>query len=58
LSLAIVVLFVQRQLLIHLNHKKEKTWNTMSPEEKIAYQTNQEDREKDGNKRLDFKFAF
>jgi len=52
------VLFVQRQLLIHLNHKKEKTWNTMSPEEKIAYQTNQEDREKDGNKRLDFKFAF
>ncbi|GJN76411.1 hypothetical protein PLICBS_010524 [Purpureocillium lilacinum] len=58
LSLAIVVLFVQRQLLIHLNHKKEKTWNAMSPEEKIAYQTNQEDREKDGNKRLDFKFAF
>lgn len=30
----------------------------MTPEEQVEYQTDKEAREKDGNKRLDFRFAY
>jgi hypothetical protein len=58
LSLAIVVFIVQRQWLIHLNKVKEREWEQLTPEQKVEYQTDKEARERDGNKRLDFRFAY
>ena len=58
LALSLVTFVVQRQYLVHLNKQKERVWNALSPEEKIIYQTDVEEREKDGNKRLDFRFAY
>jgi len=49
---------VQRQLLVWLNKKKERVWSTMSVEERAAYQNDNETREEDGNKRLDFRFKY
>jgi hypothetical protein len=49
---------VQRQWLIHLNKRKEKAWDSLSAEQKVVYQTDQEAREIEGNKRLDFRFAY
>lgn len=49
---------VQRQYLWFLNRQKEKQWSTMSPEEQVLYQSDQEAREKEGNKRLDFRFKY
>ena len=58
LSLSLVVFIVQRQYLVRLNKKKINVWNSMTAEEKVEYQTNNEAREADGNKRLDFRFAY
>ncbi|KAM6534793.1 MFS domain-containing protein [Fusarium falciforme] len=58
LSLSVVVFLVQRQHLIRLNKKKEAQWDQMTPEQQIEYQTDKEAREVDGNKRLDFRFAY
>jgi hypothetical protein len=58
LALALVTFLAQRQYLVYLNGKKEKVWNEMSPEERLVYQHDQAAREKDGNKRLDFRFAY
>lgn len=58
LSLSLVVFMVQRQYLGHLNKKKRQAWDTMTAEEKIEYQTDNAAREADGNKRLDFRFAY
>lgn len=44
--------------MIILNKRKEKVWAVMSVEEKNAYQNDAEVREKDGNKRLDFRFKY
>ena len=57
-ALSLVTFLAQRQYLIHLNKKKEQAWNAMSSEEKSAYQDDQEAREKEGNKRLDFRFQY
>ncbi|KAK6820759.1 hypothetical protein PG995_003589 [Apiospora arundinis] len=57
-ALSLVTFIVQRQYLAHLNKKKEDAWSAMSSEEKAAYQADQEAREKDGNKRLDFRFQY
>ena len=43
---------------MYLNHKKEKMWNTMSMEEKTRYQDEPEAREREGNRRLDFRFKY
>jgi hypothetical protein len=48
----------QRQYLVYLNNQKEKVWLTMSEEERQEYQLDQVAREKDGNKRLDFRFQY
>jgi hypothetical protein len=57
-ALSIVTFIVQRQLLVWLNNKKERVWSTMSVEERAAYQNDNETREEDGNKRLDFRFKY
>jgi hypothetical protein len=58
LSLAVIAVLCQRQYLIHLNKKKEAEWDQMTPEQKVAYQMDKKARERDGNKRLDFRFAY
>ncbi|KAH6894434.1 major facilitator superfamily domain-containing protein [Thelonectria olida] len=58
LALAVVTFLVQRQWLIRLNKKKEAEWEQLTPAEKVEYQTDKEAREKDGNKRLDFRYAY
>ena len=57
-ALSLVTFIVQRQFLIHLNKKKERTWEAMSLEERNAYQNDIQARERDGNKRLDFRFKY
>ncbi|KAI0602909.1 major facilitator superfamily domain-containing protein [Biscogniauxia sp. FL1348] len=57
-ALSLVTFVAQRQYLVYLNRKKEKVWNGMSAEEKLAYQNDSEAREIDGNKRLDFRFQY
>lgn len=54
----LLVILVQRQVLVHMNKKKDAAWKALSPEEKVAYQNDTEAREKDGNKRLDFRFVY
>lgn len=58
LALAVVVFLVQRQWLIRLNKQKEVEWERLTPQQKVEYQTDKEAREKEGNKRLDFRFAY
>jgi hypothetical protein len=41
-----------------LNKRKERIWDAMTVEERLAYQNDQEARELDGNKRLDFRFKY
>ncbi|KAI4594317.1 hypothetical protein KJ359_008340 [Pestalotiopsis sp. 9143b] len=57
-ALSLVTFMAQRQYLKHLNKQKERAWEQMSLEERAAYQNDQEAREKDGNKRLDFRFQY
>ncbi|EFX05285.1 major facilitator superfamily transporter [Grosmannia clavigera kw1407] len=54
-ALSLVVFIVQRQVLVHLNKKKSAVWDVMSAEEKTAYQEDTLSREKEGNRRLDFR---
>ncbi|RHZ54231.1 putative MFS transporter [Aspergillus thermomutatus] len=56
--LSLVVFVSQREFLRYLNRQKEKKWNAMSAEEKVLYQSDQQAREKEGNKRLDFRFKY
>ncbi|PLB44520.1 MFS transporter [Aspergillus steynii IBT 23096] len=56
LSLAVFV--TQREFLRYLNRQKDRKWKAMSAEERIIYQSDQTEREKDGNKRLDFRFKY
>lgn len=58
LCLSVVAFLAQRFWLIHLNKKKIEQWEQMTPEQKLEYQTDKEQREIDGNKRLDFRFAY
>ena len=53
-----MVFIVQRQWLRQLNKTKERKWSALSLEEKEAYQANKEEREKDGNRRVDFRFKY
>ncbi|KAK3381808.1 major facilitator superfamily domain-containing protein [Podospora didyma] len=57
-ALSAVVFILQRQYLVHLNKKKEERWEQLSEPERLAYQNDIHEREKDGNKRLDFRFAY
>jgi len=57
-ALSAVTFLVQRQALVYLNKQKERKWSAMSAEEKADYQNDKEAREKEGNKRLDFRFVY
>ena len=57
-ALSLVTFVVQRQWLVYLNKKKAQEWDVMTEEEKAEYQADLAAREKDGNKRLDFRFAY
>lgn len=56
--LSLVAIAGQRQVLVHLNKRKEQRWEVMSAEERTAYQSDTVAREKEGNKRLDFRFVY
>lgn len=56
-ALSLLAMVVQRQVLVHLNKKKEEKWSRMSPQEKAMYQADVVSREAEGNKRLDFRFV-
>lgn len=58
LALSLATFLLQRQWLVHLNKRKAKVWDSMTQEQKVIYQTDQEAREAEGNKRLDFRFAY
>lgn len=55
---SLVTFVVQRQVLRHLNKKKEEKWSTMSHQERLEYQNDHAAREKEGNRRLDFRFVY
>ncbi|TLD33020.1 hypothetical protein PspLS_00763 [Pyricularia sp. CBS 133598] len=57
-ALSLVTLLVQRTVLTTLNKRKESKWAVMSEAERAAYQNDTEAREKDGNRRLDFRFVY
>ena len=57
-ALSLVVFVSQREYLRWLNRRKAKVWDAMSSGERVAYQADQVEREKDGNKRLDFRFQY
>jgi len=57
-ALSIMTFIFQREWLRHLNRKKERLWSGMSHAEREAYQNDAEERERDGNKRLDFRFKY
>ena len=57
-ALSLVVFLSQREYLRWLNKRKARAWDAMSSEERVAYQADQVEREKDGNKRLDFRFQY
>jgi hypothetical protein len=56
-ALSLLTFVVQRQVLVRLNRKKQREWEGMTSEEKAVYQADTVAREKEGNKRLDFRFA-
>ena len=57
-ALALATFIGQREYLKHLNRRKERVWDGMTLEERNAYQADTEARERDGNKRLDFRFRY
>jgi hypothetical protein len=57
-ALSIVTFIVQRQYLVLLNKRKERIWSQMTVQEKANYQADSVEREKEGNKRLDFRFQY
>jgi hypothetical protein len=56
-ALSVITFLVQRWALVRLNKKKQEKWEQMTSEEKAVYQADIAAREKDGNKRLDFRFT-
>ncbi|KAE8154349.1 major facilitator superfamily domain-containing protein [Aspergillus avenaceus] len=56
--LSMAVFLAQREFLRYINRQKEGEWDALSPEDKVVYQSDQAAREKDGNKRLDFRFKY
>lgn len=56
--LSLGAILVQRQVLVGMNKRKDRAWKAMSPEERAAYQNDTAARERDGNKRYDFRFVY
>jgi hypothetical protein len=57
-ALTLVVLLLQRTWLARLNKRKETVWAGMTIDEKAHYQADIEARERDGNRRLEFRFRY
>lgn len=57
-ALTLVTFVVQREYLRYLNRRKKTVWDSMTVEERLSYQDDREQREQDGNKRLDFRFKY
>lgn len=57
-ALALVTFVVQREWLRLLNRRKERVWDQMTVQERAEYQADSGAREKEGNKRLDFRFKY
>ena len=55
-ALTLVTFVVQSLYLRVLNKRKERIWDAMTVGERAAYQEDRVAREKEGNKRLDFRF--
>ncbi|KAK0631382.1 major facilitator superfamily domain-containing protein [Immersiella caudata] len=49
---------VLRFVLVHLNKEKEKKWGQMTSEERLVYQNDIAARSGEGNRRLDFRYAY
>ncbi|RAL61385.1 hypothetical protein DID88_009519 [Monilinia fructigena] len=57
-ALSLATFMAQRQHLRMLKKRKEKIWERMTKEEQAIYQNDSVAREKDGNKRLDFRLKY
>ncbi|KAK4446393.1 major facilitator superfamily domain-containing protein [Podospora aff. communis PSN243] len=57
-GLSVVTFLVQRFVLVQLNKKKGEEWEQMTPEERLVYQNDIAARSGEGNKRLDFRYAY
>ena len=57
-ALSLVTFLGQYFYLRTLNSRKERIWESMTLEERVAYQEDKAARELDGNKRLDFRFKY
>lgn len=57
-ALSLVVFLAQREFLRWLNRRKEKVWQGMTMVERERYQSDSVEREREGNKRLDFRFKY
>lgn len=57
-AFTLATFIVQREYLRYLNRRKETVWELMTVEERLSYQDDRREREKDGNKRLDFRFKY
>lgn len=57
-ALSLVAFILLQQYLKHLNRRKERQWQDMTIEEREVYQADHDAREKEGNKRLDFRFKY
>jgi len=53
-----LVIIGQGYFLRSTDKKKARQWDSMSVHEKVVYQDNHEQREKEGNRRLDFRFPY
>lgn len=59
IAIAASLVFIgQGYYLRSINRKKDRQWREMSVHEKVMYQNDHEQREKDGNSRLDFRFPY
>lgn len=57
-ALSLVTFVVQRKILRMFNCRKDKVWNAMTFSERATYQADHQAREKDGNRRFDFRFRY
>jgi len=57
-ALSIATFIVLRQYLVLLNRRKERVWSQTTVQEKANYQADSVEREKEENKRLDFRFKY
>ncbi len=57
-ALSLVSFVVQREWLKRLNRVKDREWGEMTVDERAGYQADHKAREKEGNRRLDFRFRY